>query len=484
MVRRRRLRLLAFVTLLWAGWAAWAMASQPDPLVVQVVDAGGEPVAGAVVTLEGSAGTTPAGGRVQLDWDGRGVLTVQAEGFLTRRLMVGMPVEAPLVVELRPWRLRGVLTDPHGRPIAHARVEAAGAVGATDLEGRFDVAGASPGPVTISRPGWLASRMDWDGSPGTRTVSLVPQVVKAVHVGGEAAGDRWDEFMALVSDTELNGLMLDLKDEWGLVYYDTEVRVAEEVGAETPLYDLAALAGEAERAGVYLIGRIVTFQDPMAARAMPDMAVGDRDTGGIFEKNGQFFLDPTDPDARAYGMALAEEACRLGVDEIQFDYIRYPDGFGERAVFDGGSDEATRVEAVTSFLDEARRRLSPAGCAVAADVFGFTTTVVGDGGIGQDWTRVTKVLDVVSPMVYPSHYDDGWFGLDRPVDHPGETVRRALEDGIERLETGVVVRPWLQDFGYDASQVRDQIEAAEAFGLGWMLWNPKSNVTTQALDPR
>ena len=171
----------------------------------------------------------------------------------------------------------------------------------------------------------------------------------------------------------------------------------------------------------------------------------------------------------------------MGVDEIQFDYIRFPDSRRPSATFDGPIDPDARVTTITSFLEEARALLWPMGCAVAADIFGFLTTVAGDGGIGQQWEKITEVLDVVSPMLYPSHYDDGWYGYDRPNDHPGGVVKAALEDAVARMHTGVVIRPWLQDFGHRDDQVRSSIDAAEEFDLGWMLWNPVSNVSVGAL---
>ena len=170
------------------------------------------------------------------------------------------------------------------------------------------------------------------------------------------------------------------------------------------------------------------------------------------------------------------------MDEIQFDYIRFPDSRRPSATFDGPIDPESRITTITSFAEEARTALSALGCAVAADIFGFVTTVTDDGGIGQQWEELTQVLDVVSPMLYPSHYDDGWFGFDRPNDHPGEVVSAALEDAFDRMQTGIVIRPWLQDFGHRDDQVRSSINAAEEFQLGWMLWNPVSQVSVGALE--
>ncbi|MFP3914924.1 MAG: putative glycoside hydrolase [Actinomycetota bacterium] len=193
-------------------------------------------------------------------------------------------------------------------------------------------------------------------------------------------------------------------------------------------------------------------------------------------------LDPTDPDARSYALDLAEEACSMGVDEIQFDYVRFPDARPESVNFDEGVSEETRRNTIRRFLEEARDLLHPMECAVAVDVFGFVTTVADDGGIGQQWEEITAVADVVSPMIYPSHYGSGWYGYETPNEHPGGVVESALSDAMSRRSGMAVIRPWLQDFGYEPSQVREQVEMAEEHGLGWMLWNATSRVTTEALE--
>jgi hypothetical protein len=211
------------------------------------------------------------------------------------------------------------------------------------------------------------------------------------------------------------------------------------------------------------------------------MAVWDSSTNTAFESRGQFFLDPTDPEARQYGLDLAVEVCASGIDEIQFDYVRFPDALTSDAVLDQGTSDEVRVPTINGFLTQAVDQLHPMGCAVAADIFGFLTTAGDDGYIGQQWEEVAMIVDVVSPMVYPSHYSTGWYEFENPNEHPGPMVRNALSDGIKRLPRNVVVRPWLQDFGYNPAQVRAQIDSAEEFGLGWMLWNSASEVTTSAL---
>jgi hypothetical protein len=286
--------------------------------------------------------------------------------------------------------------------------------------------------------------------------------------------------------TELNALMIDLKDEEGNIWYETANETAIEVGSNLGSYDLETVTQRAHADGLYVIGRLVLFNDPRAAQVKPSMAIIDTTTGAPFNAQGQYFLDPTDTEARAYGLALAAEACSMGLDEVQFDYVRFPAVTGETREamrFDVPLTEEVRLSAIPTFLAEAINVLHPMGCAVGADVFGFLTTDKTDGFIGQRWEDIAMVVDVVSPMLYPSHYSPGWDSFDNPNDYPGPVVDGSLTDGMERLPRSVVVRPWLQDFGYDEAQVRTQIATAEKFGLGWMLWNAKSEVTVGALGP-
>jgi hypothetical protein len=388
-----------------------------------------------------------------------------------------------LDVVLKARVLRGRVTDEEGSPVEAVVVVAGPSSGTSDVDGRFSLRGAEPGPVQVSRPAWVETTFEWDGGVGEAVVEMTPFIARAVHISGEAAGNNIDRFFEMAETTELNALMLDLKDESGLVWYDSDDETAAEVGAVRGVYDLSEVASRAEQTGLYLIGRLVIFNDPTAAIRKPSMAVWDAEQDQPYEADGQYFLDPTDPEARAYGLALAVEACAMGVDEVQFDYVRFPDARNDSATFDGGVGLGVRTSTITTFLRDAVALLHPMGCAVGADVFGFTTAPgTDDGGIGQRWEDVTGIVDVASPMVYPSHYGPDWYGFENPNDHPGPMVTRALEDGLERLARNVVVRPWLQDFGYTPEQVRSQIDVAEQFGLGWMLWNAVSTVSVDALS--
>ena len=485
MSRRLFFRLLVALSLVWATWAGWSFAGGATPVTLAVFDDVGAPVAGAEVWHgENLVGVTSDRGEAVIEWaGGMDELAVMAPGFPMLQIPVlGQPQESMEAV-LRPQLLRGRIVDPDSRAVEGAYVTTSAGTSVTDLNGRFTLRKAEPGPVQVWRPAWKGVAFEWDGSPGEEAVAIAPEKMKAVHIGGDAAEERWAEFVALVQTTELNSLMLDLKDETGAVLYDTSVPLPQQIGAVLPKYDLDHVVADAARAEIYLIGRIVAFQDPVAAVRAPDMAVWDTFAGGPYSYNGQYFLDPTDPIAQAYALDLAVEACGAGVREIQFDYVRFPDNRQEGAVFDQGVSEEVRISTIRDFLATAVAELHPLGCAVAADIFGFLTRAVDDGGIGQQWEEITSVIDVASPMLYPSHYTSGWYGFQSPVDHPAALVGNALDDGLGRLARQIVVRPWLQDFGYDAGQVRAQIEEANSRDLGWMLWNAQSNVTIDALLP-
>lgn len=483
MARRTQFRLLVALTIVWAVWAGWSLLGRATPYELRVLDDLGAPVASAVVDIGGEQiGTTAVNGRVDLQWNRSDtVLDVSAPGHIAQTITVSERPEEAVDVVLRARVLRGRVVDANGTGVASAQVTAGDASAVSNDEGHFQIRGAERGEVVVYRPAWQPESIDWDGGQGEVQVQIEPFTVRAVHISGEAAGDRWGEFFDMAMETELNALMLDLKDETGYVWYDTQNPTAVEISAEKGSYQLQDVVSQAHEAGLYVIGRLVLFNDPVAAVHKPEMAVWDSATNRPYSSRGQYFLDPTDPDAREYGMQLAVEACSMGLDEIQFDYVRFPDDRPESIVFDGGVSPEVRLSTITTFLKDAVATLHPMGCAVAADVFGYLTTAVDDGGIGQRWEDVAQIVDVVSPMVYPSHYDADWYGYENPNDHPGPMVTRALSDGMDRLPGEVVVRPWLQDFGYDASQVRAQIDSAEAFGLGWMLWNAKSAVTTDAL---
>ncbi len=373
-----------------------------------------------------------------------------------------------------------LITDTRGVPLSEATITLGSQTVSTDHYGRARLTGVAAGSIAVDHPRTPARVVEWSGVGERLRVAVGTPVLRAIHVAGTLPGtQRWDELLAFADRTALNALMLDMKDESGRVFPHTSSSWALTAGANTDRWDLAEVTAQVHARELSVITRIVTFQDPIVGNALPHMAVH-TSPGVPFTRRGLTFLDPTDLEARAYAIDLATEACAGGVDEVQFDYVRYPDGGGDGLLFDGGSDEASRVDTIVSFLEEARAAL-PSGCAIAADIFGFITSVNTDGGIGQQLEALARVADVLSPMAYPDHWSTGWFGYSTPADNPGGVIDASMRDAISRVGASTTIRPWLQDFGgYGPLEVRAQIDAADALGLGWMVWNAGSVFTETA----
>lgn len=375
-----------------------------------------------------------------------------------------------------------IVQTTHGAQVTSAAVSVDGVSVTADADGRFIV--DVPGEITVTAPGYLDATHAWDGTTARLLITLAPTPVFSVHVTGWHAGSasQWNSLLNLAATTSINSFMIDLKDESGRVFSKTPSGRGDELGSTLEYYDLEERTQQAHDAGLYVITRIVTFQDPFIGKRQPSWAAWNTATGGPLTRSGQVFLDPWDVNARQYGLDLAVDACSMGVDEVQFDYIRFPDGNKTSVLFDGPSDPAGRSEAIRSFLEEASDLLHPMGCAVAADIFGFIISIDGEGGIGQQLETLAEVTDVLSPMVYPSHYSSGWFGFSDPNAHPYQVVFQALGDGLPRLADGdAILRPWIQDFWYTPSQVAAEISASDDQGVGWMLWNASGEFSTSGI---
>ncbi|NNC75976.1 MAG: GTP-binding protein, partial [Acidimicrobiia bacterium] len=211
---------------------------------------------------------------------------------------------------------------------------------------------------------------------------------------------------------------------------------------------------------LYTITRVVSFEDRVRVKADPDSKLIGQWVDITNEANWEYLLD------------LGVEACELGFDEIQFDYIRFPAGITGAALRNRGTfTSEDRLAAVTGFLREAGNRIHPLGCAISADVFGIVLSSPTDEGIGQRPEEVSYVVDYISPMLYPSHYSPGTLGYEDPNSAPGPIISWALDKGLPRLEGGAVMRPWLQAFYYNGTQIGAEIFESEERGVGWMLWN-------------
>jgi hypothetical protein len=316
---------------------------------------------------------------------------------------------------------------------------------------------------------------------------VLPVELRGVHVTAALASlpGKLDEYLEL-EHKGLTALELDVKDENGEVgFVPKSVPLAVTSGAARDYYDPRAVAMQVHDRDLYLIGRIVVFEDPVLARARPDLAVRRSDGSVWRDAAGLGWVNPYDRRVWAYNVALAVAAARAGFDEIMFDYVRFPsDGDVESAVFANPAG-LRRSEAIPAFLRYAQTRLRPYDVHIGAAVFGLSAAR--DLGVGQAPRRMAPYVDTIYAMTYPSLFGAGELGVADPGATPGETVLRALQRFRARLRgTDVLLVPWVQDFSftipYDLEKVQAQVDAGRAVGAkGFLLWNPEGVYTDGAL---
>ena len=275
----------------------------------------------------------------------------------------------------------------------------------------------------------------------------------------------------ILTNTDVNTLVIDVKTDNGHILFDTEIDEVIYLNNERIKFTNNDLQELREIKDIYLVGRLVVFQDPLFAKVFPDEAVFDSRLNKPYSQNGQFFLDPSSKKVQDYIINIAIESCRLGFDEIQYDYIRYPDSSSKFMQFDTKNDFENRVNNINSFLSRSRQLLHNEGCLLSADTFGYILTNKQDGGIGQNLETIVENVDFISPMVYPSHYTNGSFGYQNPNEHPYEVITAALTDALDRGVDKDKIRPFLQGFWHSNEDIRNNIKAASDLEMDWLIWN-------------
>ena len=300
--------------------------------------------------------------------------------------------------------------------------------------------------------------------------------IKGIYLSGYhfLKDEKINPIKDILSNTVVNTIVLDVKSDNGHLLYDSAIPEVEMLKNERIKYDTQTLMDFKEEFDIYLIGRVVAFQDPIFSRVYPESAITDIKTNRPYSQDSQYFLDPSDSNSREYILNVALEACLLGFDEIQFDYIRYPDTSYQGLVYDEKSSFENRTKNINSFLQNATDLLHDNGCLVSADIFGYVLNSKNDNGIGQYLETIVNTVDFISPMVYPSHYSKGSFGYSYPNNFPYEVVTAALNDGLSRGIQEKSLRPFLQGFWHSSEDVRLNIKAAEDKGLDWIIWNNSS----------
>ena len=453
---------------------------------------------------------------------------------LSKRMVGALLAAACAFVVLGVVVVRGGGEDTGSRPAAAAGASEAAAAaqgtvdpgeGAPQLGGAApgeDDASASPGAGDAAQPGATASGVVSGSAAADDGVAAPPppvrpspppdygepvppearvpkpDAVRGIYLNAWAAGSRARRtaLIELAEATEINAFVIDVKDATGYVSYRTRSELARQIGADRDIRiaNIREVLDELRARGIYPIARIVVFKDPLLAERRPDLAIQRADGTVWVDHHGEKWVDPYNREVWDYNIELAREAVELGFSEIQWDYVRFPDvpqSYMREAVYPARQDRS-RVQAIREFLTYSREELKDLGVPVTADVFGLTTSAGDDMGIGQKWEELVDVTDVLLPMVYPSHYARGSYGIDHPNSHPYTTVKTAIEHALRRtkgVEGAATIRPWLQDFTlgsprYGPEYVRAQIRAVYDAGLTeWLLWNPGSRYTAAALAP-
>jgi hypothetical protein len=392
--------------------------------------------------------------------------------------------------------LEGTVIDAATRkPIAKASVMAEGQTIRTDETGHFafDIP-LAPARVSVRACGYMRQATG-TGKPNATILALTPIRPKALYLSvfGISSSILRGAALKLIDRTELNALVIDVKDDRGLVPFRSASVAASGLGPQKPILvaDMPALLKSLHARGLYLIARVVVFKDDHWATARPQWAVHKADGSLWRDGEGVAWIDPFQHGAWERSLAIAEEAAAMGFDEVQFDYLRFPDSNG--LVFSEANTEARRVATISGFLDAARERLARHNVLIAADIFGYVAWNTNDTMIGQHLEALASHADVLSPMLYPSGFTFGIPDHRDPVAAPYAIVEHSLRHAQQRTpQSGVCWRPWLQafrDYGFDhrvfgAHEVQQQIDAADASNSnGWMLWNPRNHYGDEGLKP-
>jgi hypothetical protein len=378
------------------------------------------------------------------------------------------------------------------QPIEGAWVTGGTTAVAADQTGSFEIHTAES-RLRLRAVGYERKDIDVAKLDTSAQMTLAPFLPKALYLSFYGIGSRAlrEDALRLIGQTELNALVIDVKGDHGKIPYKSAISLADEIGAQRPrtVQNITELLQSLHDQGIYTIARIVVFKDNLLAQARPDLAVKTKD-GALWRDHEHLaWGDPFRQEVWDYNIDIAVEAAASGFDEIQFDYVRFPDAPG--LTYAKSNTERARTEAIGGFLAAARKRLTAYNVFLAADVFGYVCWNLDDTKIGQKLEQLAPVLDILSPMLYPSSFQFGIPGFGDPVAHPYEIVYLSLDRARQRTKLSPArFRPWLQafkDYGFDRrlfreQEIRAQIDAAEKSGTnGWMLWNPHNVYSADGL---
>ncbi len=312
--------------------------------------------------------------------------------------------------------------------------------------------------------------------------SVSDRVYGAYSTSWIAGTKHIESIIAFIKQAKMNSLVIDIKDDTGIISFPTQNKLAGEIGAGSKrIPNLPELLDRLQQEKIYTIARIVVFKDPLLARKRPEISVKDKNGGTWHDRKGMTWVDPHNRMVWQYNLDIAKEAVKMGFSEIQFDYVRFlSDGLLRNCIYPFATGEP-KEDVIRNFLLFAKKDLNAMGVPISADIFGLVLSITDDLNIGQKLEKIADAVDYISPMVYPSHYPKGSFGFAEPNKHPYEVISKAFQDGNKRIKgTQAKFRPWIQDFDlgsppYRKEQIADQIKALKDNGVhGFLLWNPRN----------
>lgn len=322
----------------------------------------------------------------------------------------------------------------------------------------------------------------------------IPNELKGIYMTSWTAGTPKlrENLIKLIDDTELNAVVIDIKDYSGKIVFPIDSAELKKYGSEEiRISDLRDFIEELHKKGIYVIGRVAVFQDAYFVKIRPDLAVKNKVGDKVWkDRKGISWIDPGSKEYWHYIILLSNESHKIGFDEINFDYIRFPSDGNMQDISYPWSSTTPKTIVLEDFFEYLQGNLEESNLKISADLFGMVTTVKDDMGIGQVLEKALPYFDYISPMVYPSHYPTNFQGFSVPEAHPYEVVYYAMKSAVDRTMVASTtiqkLRPWLQDFGlkmtYGSKEVRDQIKATNDVGLtSWILWSASNRYTKGAL---
>ena len=481
-------------TTIFGGQRVEGFALEPTETRILVTDLySRQPVPNATILCGSQRLNADATGVVIIERLVQGTeLSIQAVGYAP----VGFAYngDETVSVDLRPNTLEGVIGDSSGgEPVAGAAVSVVSAAGVitslpTQSGGHYAFVDLPSPPITLEVCAEGYDEFKTEVGPVTQVdVYLKRFQAKGIYMplGILVSEERVQGLIDLVQRTELNAIVLDVKNDRGWIGYPSKLAVAQQSGAyKSEVMDIGEFLSRCHERDIYAIARLVIFKDPTLVSAYPEWAVGTESGEPYVDLEGSSWGDPFREKVRDYNIAIAKEVAALGFDELQFDYLRFPSGGAvHEALYQRESTAESRCKLMDDFCKRLRTELKPYSVVLSADLFGLTAWVPPgeDMGIGQRVIDIAPHMDLMSPMVYPATFVEGNLGYDEPMSYPYEVVYRSCIELANRTETRI--RPWLQHYWYGADEMRLQKDAAEKAGTeGWMFWNAAGKYNEQVFD--